>query len=95
MFIVLLRFSDNQSKAPEFMAGHNEWIKHGMDDKVFILCGSLQPGPGGVVMAHNTTLPELQSRVNEDPFVENNVVTAEILEVTPSATEERLNFLIN
>jgi hypothetical protein len=49
---------------------------------------------GGGIMAHNTSLSDLQSRVNDDPFVAENVVTAEILEIAPSKAEERLKFLL-
>ncbi len=94
MFIVLLEFSDNKSQASQFMEGHNEWIKHGFDDDVFLLAGSLQPVSGGGILAHNTTLSNLQDRVNNDPFVAKNVVSAKILEITPSKTDERLKFLL-
>lgn len=94
MFIILLKFSDNKNQASQFMAGHNEWIKHGFDDGVFLLVGSLQPSLGGGIVAHNTTLPELQDRVNSDPFVAENVVSAEIFEITPAKADERLNFLV-
>lgn len=93
MFVVLLKFSDNKGKAGQFMAGHNEWITRGFDDGVFLLVGSLQPSLGGGILAHNTSLPDLQARVNDDPFVAENVVSAEILEITPSRTDERLRFL--
>ena len=92
MFIVLLKFSDNKGRAGEFMEGHNAWIKRGFDDGVFLLVGSLQPKLGGGIMAHNTSLPELQSRLKDDPFVRENVVAAEVLELTPSKTDERLKF---
>lgn len=95
MFIVLLNFSDNKSQASQFMEGHNEWVKRGIDDNVFLLAGSLQPNLGGGIMAHNTTLSNLESRVNDDPFVANNVVNAEILEITPSKVDKRLNFLLD
>ncbi len=94
MFIVLLKFSDNKGKAGQFMEGHKEWIKRGFDDSVFLLVGSLQPNLGGGIVAHNTSLPDLQSRVNTDPFVVEKVVTAEILEITPSKADARLNFLL-
>jgi uncharacterized protein YciI len=94
MFIVLLKFSDNKGQAGQFMDGHNEWIKRGFDDGVFLLVGSLQPNLGGGVIAHNTTLSELQSRVNDDPFVAENVVSAEIIEISPSKADARLNFLL-
>ncbi len=95
MFVVLLKFSENKSKASDFMEGHNQWIKQGFDDGVFLVVGSLQPSLGGSVIAYNTSLVELRSRVNEDPFIENNVVTAEILEIEPKKTDERLQFLLN
>jgi hypothetical protein len=44
-------------------------------------------------VAHNTSLPDLQSRVNDDPFVAENVVSAEILEIAPARTDDRLGFL--
>lgn len=94
MFIVLLKFSANKGKASQFMEGHKEWIKRGFDDGVFLLVGSLQPNLGGGIVAHNTSLSDLQSRVNTDPFVVENVVNAEILEITPSRADARLKFLL-
>lgn len=94
MFIVLLKFSDNEGQAGEFMDGHRAWLKRGFDDGVFLLAGSLQPGLGGGILAHATTLSDLESRVSDDPFVVQNVVTAEILEIAPSKADERLSFLL-
>jgi len=95
MFIVLLKFSDNKGQANQFMDGHNEWLKRGFDDGVFLLAGSLQPNLGGGIAAHNTTLDDLQSRVNSDPFVAEGVVSAEILEISPAKTDDRLQFLLD
>ena len=95
MFVVLLRFSKNKEKAGDFMDGHNQWIKRGFDDGVFLLVGSLQPNLGGSVIANDTTLQELQARVSEDPFVNEGVVEAEILEIDPKKADERLSFLIS
>ncbi|MGI9408408.1 MAG: YciI family protein [Hyphomicrobiaceae bacterium] len=94
MFVILLKFSDNKGQAGQFMDGHNAWIKLGFDDGVFLVAGSLQPGAGGGIVAHNTSLSDLESRVNNDPFVAENVVTAEILEITPAKTDGRLEFLL-
>jgi uncharacterized protein YciI len=95
MFVVLLRFSANKGEASRFMEGHTEWIRRGFDDGVFLLAGSLQPGLGGAVLAHNTSLPDLRTRVDDDPFVAENVVSAEILELAPSRADERVEFLRN
>jgi len=94
MFIVLLKFSDNKDQTSQFMEGHKVWIKRGFDDGVFLLVGSLQPNLGGGIVAHNTSLSDLQNRVNDDPFVAENVVSAEILDITPSKTDERIEFLL-
>ena len=92
MFIVLLRFTDKFKAAP-LMEGHKAWIKRGFDDGVFLLVGGLQPNLGGGILAHNTTLDALKSRVKDDPFVAEKVVTAEILEIAPSRADDRLSFL--
>ena len=95
MFIVLLKFSDNKANAGQFMEGHKEWIKRGFDDGVFLLAGGLQPKLGGGIVAHNTSLPDLQSRVKTDPFVAENVVTAEFLEIDLAKADARLSFLLD
>lgn len=95
MFVVLLRFSDNKDQVAEFMEGHKAWLKSGFDDGVFLLAGSLQPNLGGGIVAYNTSLADLQSRVGNDPFVAENVVSAEVLEISASKADSRLEFLIS
>lgn len=95
MFIVFLRFAHNKTSAPQWMEGHNAWLQRGFDEGVFLLAGSLKPGLGGCVLAHHTTLPALQSRVDNDPFVVEGVVSAEIIEWALSRTDAQLAFLLN
>ena len=95
MFVILLKFSENKSKAAEFMDGHNEWIKQGFKDGVFILVGSLQPGLGGSVITHNLSLSEIEERIKQDPFIIENIVTSEVIEIDPKQTDDRLSFLIS
>ena len=95
MFIVLLKFSDNKAAASEHMAGHKAWLKQGFDEGIFLLAGSLQPNLGGGILAHNVSLSELQQRVNDDPFVLENVVNAEIMELAVAKADERLSFLLD
>ena len=47
MFVILLRFSANKGEAGKFIVGHQQWIKRGFDDGVFLLVGSLKPNAGG------------------------------------------------
>lgn len=92
MFAITPRFVD-KTKAQSSMEGHNAWIRRGFDDGVFLLVGSLQPDAGGAILAHNASLAEIEARVQDDPFVAEGVVDAEILDITPRRTTERLNFL--
>ena len=94
MFIVFLRFSNNKPKAGEFMVGHNAWIARGLDEGTFILVGSLQPALGGVVIAHGIGRADLDARLAEDPFVANDIVRAEVFELSPAKADERLAFLL-
>lgn len=93
LYIVLLRFASNKDAAANHMAGHQAWIQQGLDDGVFMLVGSLPPGQGGAIVAHGTSADELHARVGADPFVAHEVVSAEIVEIAPNATDPRLAFL--
>ena len=94
MFVVFLRFSAGKSEAPRLMADHNAWIARGFEDGVFMVVGALQPGAGGAILAHDTTRTELEARLQEDPFVAEDVVQPEIQEITPARAEQRLGFLV-
>lgn len=93
MFIEALRFSQDRSQAALHMEAHKAWIRRGMKEGVFLLAGGLQPNLGGAIIAHDTSLAALQERVAQDPFVAEGIVSAEILEITPSLTDQRLSFL--
>ena len=94
MFVVQLKFSANKSQAAQWMDGHKAWIKRGFDDGVFLLVGSLQPNLGGGIVAHHITLADLQARLNDDPFVAHDVVSVEIIDITPAQADDRLKFLL-
>ncbi|MEW8414319.1 MAG: hypothetical protein AB2728_14500 [Candidatus Thiodiazotropha sp.] len=95
MFVIILKFSVNKSQAGTYMSGHTAWLERGFDEGVFLLAGTIQPGLGGALFAHNASLSDLQSRISDDPFVAQEVVSAEILEITPGQTIERLDFLLD
>ncbi len=94
MFIILLKFGENKAKAPELMEAHKAWIDQGFKDGVFMLVGSLQPNMGGGILAHNTLREDLDMRLRDDPFVAENVVDAEILELSPARTMDQMKFLM-
>jgi uncharacterized protein YciI len=95
MFVVLLKMTERKDQAPPLMAGHMQWLQNGFDEGVFLLSGSLQAQAGGAIVAHGTTLEDLQARVQDDPFVVEGVVHAEILPIRASKADERLAFLLS
>jgi uncharacterized protein YciI len=94
MFVILLKFSSNKANASQFMDGHNSWLKDGFAKGTFLLAGTIQPKLGGAILAHNATPEEIQAIVKEDPFVSENVVVAEIIEITPSKVAPPFDLLL-
>jgi uncharacterized protein YciI len=93
MFIVLLEFSSQRGQASQFLDAHQQWLQRGFDDGVFLLAGSIEPRLGGAILAQSASRADLERRVEADPFVAAQVVSARIIEVTPSKPVERLQFL--
>jgi uncharacterized protein YciI len=94
MHIVFLQFTERKSEAGKFMQAHKDWIQRGFDAGCFLLTGSLQPQTGGVIFADRISREELDQLVKQDPFVEQGIVTPEIVELTPSRVDPRLGFLL-
>lgn len=95
MFIIYLKFAQNKSKAPEHMAGHNQWIAQGFADGVFLIVGGLRPEGGGAIIAHGEDRRAIEARIAADPFVQEGIVTFEIQDVAPGQADERLSFLLD
>ena len=77
------------------MDEHNRWLKKGFEQQVFIFAGTIQPGIGGCILAQGETSDEINNRISQDPFVQKNVVKAEIMEVDGKKADQRLQFLLN
>ncbi|MDF3819672.1 hypothetical protein P3G55_07165 [Leptospira sp. 96542] len=95
MFIIFLKFSENKNLAGDFMADHKKWIKKGIEDNVFMIVGSLQPNQGGGIIASCNSYVELERRINEDPFVTENIVTYEIYEMSPSMANDKFKSFLS
>jgi uncharacterized protein YciI len=93
MYVILLRFSGDKSRAPEHMDGHRQWIKKGVDEGVFLLVGSIRAGQGGAILAAGPTPEALQERVDQDPFVIHGIVTVQVIDIDPSITAPDLALL--
>lgn len=93
MFILLLKFSKNKVAASQYMEDHNQWIASGFADGVFHCVGTIKPGVGGAILASGEDLEKIKTRVNADPFVKHEVVTAEVIEVEVKKSSSATEFL--
>jgi len=48
-----------------------------------------------MIMANNISLSDLQVRVGEDPFVVEDIVTVELIEIEPKKVAKPLDFLMD
>ena len=90
MFIVLFKSGANRARAGEFMDERNAWLQRGFDDGIWLPVGSLDPGPGGGLLAHNTSLTGLEAPGALDPFVAQ--VEAEVQPADVARADDRLSF---
>lgn len=93
MYLILLKFTEHKARAAEFMAGHKCWLQTGFEQGLLVMAGSLGDGTGGALLAHGLDKAVLEAFVYEDPFVEEGIVRPEILHITPSRLDARLEFL--
>jgi uncharacterized protein YciI len=83
MFVILLRFTGDKSRAPALMQGHKDWIEKGFAEAAFLLTGSLPEGAGGAILAKGDDMAAIVARVAADPFVAEHLVTPEIIAIAP------------
>lgn len=93
MFVIFLRFTENKHLASRHMDGHNDWIRQGVADAVFLLTGSIPDGQGGAILAHGLTRADIEKRLQADPLVAERIVTAEVIEIEPNTLDHRLAFV--
>ena len=79
-----------ENSAGDFKDEHNEWIKRGFDEGAIVMVGTVHPGIGGAVFVRGNSMEEAQALVNQDPFVRERVVEAEILEIEPKKAIDEL-----
>ncbi|MDR2145238.1 MAG: YciI family protein [Tannerella sp.] len=94
MYVILLKFTEKADQAEKFVQSHIAWVKQGFDDDVFLLAGSILPDTGGAIIAQGASLPEIEKRVEGDPFVSEGIVNAEVIEIEPGMADKRLAFLL-
>ena len=93
MYFILLTFTGQTDRLPQFIEAHKAWLQQGFEDGVFIVAGSITDGEGGAIVAVGEDEDALTVRVAKDPFVSEGIVVPEIIGVAPTLMDSRLDFL--
>jgi uncharacterized protein YciI len=94
IYVVYLKFGKNKAMAREFMTAHNDWIKANVGDGKFLIFGSLTSNEGGCVLALAENVDILDRIISEDPFVKEEIVIPEVVEVSVNGSHPKLSGLI-
>lgn len=94
MHIIFLKFTDNRHNAARHLPGHKAWLARGLEDGTFLLAGSLGSNLGGAILARGISTAKIRDTVNKDPFVRENIVSAEVVEFSPSGASAGFEFLL-
>jgi hypothetical protein len=93
VFIIVMHLVDG-STAPIHMDGHKAWIRQGFADEVLFYVGGRRGGGGNAIIANGVTYEELRARLDQNPFVANAVVEAEIIELDTTKSDPRMAFMV-
>lgn len=93
MYIVTLTYIRPLEELDALIDAHMVWLRKHYETGLFVASGRQVPRKGGVILARTGDRAALEAVVARDPFVQNNVATAEIVEFVPSMTAPALEML--
>jgi len=83
-FVIILKYIVSVEKIDQARPEHLKFLDHYYDKKVFLFSGRQNPVSGGVIMARGESKEELQSIMDQDPFMTQKLATYKIYEFTPT-----------
>ncbi|MDM0008708.1 YciI family protein [Variovorax sp. J22G73] len=86
MFIVTLTYVRPLEELDALMDAHVRWLKKHYASGLFVASGRQVPRKGGVILVRSGDRDALDAVLSRDPFVQNGVARAEVLEFIPSMT---------
>jgi uncharacterized protein YciI len=95
MFVIVLRYVQPLSEVDRLAPAHFEHLDTYYEQGIILVSGRRVPRVGGVIIAHGTTLAEVESMMRADPFVSEGIATYEIIEFSPGKTDPRLADVIS
>lgn len=95
MFIISLTYTKEISEIESFIESHNGFLDKYYTEGKFIVSGRKNPRTGGIILANNTNLEELQIIIQEDPFHQNQLADYEIIEFVPTKSSPEIAKILN
>ena len=83
MYIVLLAYKKPLEEIDKYGTGHLAFLEKYFKAEKFLVSGRQNPRTGGVIIAYNVTLEQLQDILQEDPFKQRDLADYSITEFIP------------
>ncbi|MBM0257546.1 YciI family protein [Micromonospora sp. 4G55] len=94
MFVVVLTYLADLAQIDDALEDHVAWLDQQYADGAFIASGRRVPRVGGVILARNLSLEELERRLASDPFRQRGLAEYAVTEFVPSRTAEGFEHLL-
>ncbi|MCT4306150.1 YciI family protein [Elizabethkingia anophelis] len=92
MFIISLTYHAPSISIEKHIEGHIAFLDKYYQKQKFICSGRKKPRTGGVILAYNCTIDEINEILKEDPFYINKIATYEIIEFTPTKYDKHFEW---
>ncbi|ACS80443.1 YciI family protein [Maridesulfovibrio salexigens] len=84
MYILNLNYIKPLENIDALLEEHIKFLKKHYENGTFIASGRKVPRTGGIILARNIDLEQLEKTINEDPFKREGVAEYEIIEFIPT-----------
>ncbi|TPE45388.1 YciI family protein [Pontibacter mangrovi] len=95
MFLVSLTYIKPLAEVEKHLAEHVAFLNKCYAAKKFVVSGRKVPRTGGVILAYNCSLAELQALLQEDPFHRHAIAAYEITEFEPSMSAQAFEAFVS
>ncbi|MFW5499090.1 MULTISPECIES: YciI family protein [unclassified Maridesulfovibrio] len=84
MYILNLNYIKPLENIDALLEEHIKFLEKHYENGTFIASGRKVPRTGGIILARNIDLEQLEKTINEDPFKREGVAEYEIIEFIPT-----------
>lgn len=94
MFVSTLTYVVDLARIEEALPEHVAWLDRQYAEGVTILSGRQHPRVGGVILWRSAERADVETRIEEDPFVAQGLATVSLVEFRPTKAAPGLESLI-